>query len=1124
MFEARHVLRWTRCSLYVIGVLVMLVVPSMAAESDSVAAIEQVVTKSGVDRGVCAVLGFDDEAALKLVRSGNFLIHIRDSDPATVARVREISEQAGLGIDRVVVEQGGLGQLPYADNTIDLLVATRVSAGDLDKLSVEEVLRALRPHGVAVVGRASAEEAFAGKLANWASADGVEKLNTPANTLVVLRKPRPEGIDQWSHWEHGPDNNPVSTDQVIEAPYMTQFMAEPYYIGMPSITTAAGGRTFLATGHIAHHRREWDMINQLIARNGYNGTVLWQRKLPDDFLSHRSAFVATEDIFYLLDGNGCLKIDAATGEEMGRVSIPGVDGDWKWMAFEDGVFYVMAGPKGGGAKIIKGDRTFGGWSWADLSAGYYARPRVPWGFGNTMAAYNVADDYVLWKHQEKDLIDSRGMAMRDNKIFLYCPEKQLRCVEASTGDVVWTNTDPKVRELIEQPGRGLVSTPGFRSVCLTMATPKALIIQGQTRMNVAAVSTENGSLLWSKKKFTNNPNAIYIDGNAVLGVGTRGAHAVVDPVSGEVLEEFNFRKVSCTRLTASPDSLFVRGEGTLRFDRETKKVLIDGAARPACLDGAIPANGLLYIGPWACDCNLSLIGAIAKCSAGDFRFDHVATEEDRLEFGEGNVDEIAPFEITEDDWPTYRANNHRTASTERGLANPGPQGGPSGVPMWAYAPKHPCVPTQPVTAGGLVFVAGSDGKVHAIDAKNGQLGWQFATAGPIKASPTLWEGRLFIGSGDGYVYALAAATGRLLWRFRAAPVERRIMVYGNLCSTWPVNTGVLVHDGIAYFAAGIIDHDGTYVYALDAKTGKIRWQNNSCGHLSNELRKGVSAQGNLTIQGDRLLMAGGNQVSPAAFDLATGECPSESLAQGNPKANHGKFVGVFQGEFPISGGRTLYASPRNVANKDSFVLTRNGRPSAFSFGGIPPAWNDDALAMVDFRNGKLICYEASKAMERVTQGFPPPDRAKPQPRRWFSFAQAFEADGAARWRTDLDSPNKFEVLALAATPDRIAAIVQFQNRVRAHPQWQVVAFNTTDGTPIWFWRHDLPFEPLPEGLAVGRDGQLIVTMLDGKVLSLAPKQARPVAADRARKPRPVTDRAKPKPTTTSDRAKPPVRD
>jgi hypothetical protein len=74
-----------------------------------------------------------------------------------------------------------------------------------------------------------------------------------------------------------------------------------------------------------------------------------------------------------------------------------------------------------------------------------------------------------------------------------------------------------------------------------------------------------------------------------------------------------FMKRACTRLTACSDSFFVRGEGTLRYDRDAKKIMIDGAARPACNDGALPANGLLYIGPWQCDCNLSLIGRVAKC-------------------------------------------------------------------------------------------------------------------------------------------------------------------------------------------------------------------------------------------------------------------------------------------------------------------------------------------------------------------------------------------------------------------------------------------------------------------------------------------------------------------------------
>ena len=370
---------------------------------------------------------------------------------------------------------------------------------------------------------------------------------------------------------------------------------------------------------------------------------------------------------------------------------------------------------------------------------------------------------------------------------------------------------------------------------------------------------------------------------------------------------------------------------------------------------------------------------------------------------------------------------------------------------------------------------------------SGQLRWQFATAGPIKASPTIWQGRVFVGSGDGYVYALEAASGRMLWNFRAAPQKRLIMIYGNLCSTWPVNTGVLVHEGTAYFAAGIVDQDGTYVYALDAKTGRMTWENNTCGHLSSELRKGVSAQGNLAMHGGRLFMAGGNQVSPAVFDSATGECLNTSFAQGQPKANHGRFVGVFSEEYPVAGGRIQYASPRNVANKDSFVLFSNGRPLTLNFGAVPPAWNEQVLALADFRNGKLNCYEIDKAKPRIQQGFTPPsDAPSRQPQRWTSLAQAFHADGATGWTTDLDNPNKFEVLALAVTPLRVAAVVQFQNRVRAHPQWQVAAFNSANGTPIWFWQHDLPTEPLPEGLAVGRDGQLIVVTLEGQVLSIAP--------------------------------------
>jgi outer membrane protein assembly factor BamB len=130
------------------------------------------------------------------------------------------------------------------------------------------------------------------------------------------------------------------------------------------------------------------------------------------------------------------------------------------------------------------------------------------------------------------------------------------------------------------------------------------------------------------------------------------------------------------------------------------------------------------------------------------------------------------------------------------------------------------------------------------------------------------EKRLFVGSGDGYAYAFEAATGELLWRFRAAPIERKISVYGSLQSTWPVATGVLVSNNVAYFAAGMNNYDGTHVYALDTTSGAIKWQNNETGGTG----ASVGVQGDLLLYEDKLYLAGGNAASPAVFDITNGRC------------------------------------------------------------------------------------------------------------------------------------------------------------------------------------------------------------------------------------------------------------
>ena len=469
-----------------------------------------------------------------------------------------------------------------------------------------------------------------------------------------------------------------------------------------------------------------------------------------------------------------------------------------------------------------------------------------------------------------------------------------------------------------------------------------------------------------------------------------------------------------------------------------------------------------------------MIGSIAKCSAGDFRFDHVATNEERLETADDRS-VSNDFKVSEHDWPTYRGNHDRSSSSKVNVAG-------SVKERWRYRPDVTFSPAPSVAAGGLVFVSGTDGKTRAVDASTGKLRWQFKTPSAVRMPPTVADRQLYLGSGDGYVYALDAATGRMLWRFRAAPVERLISVYGSLGSTWPVNSGVLVHDGVAYCAAGIIDHDGTYVYALDAETGELLWQNNSSGHLNSHLRKGVSVQGNMSLDDGRLLLAGGNQVSPAPFDLATGKCQAGPITQGQPKSNNGRFCGRFLGEYPMVGGRILYSAFENVSTKGTFTLTVNNRPTTLSFGGVPPAWDDSTVVLVNYLYGKLTCCDVDKVMEQLSTGNQPTqgDRAGPR-----SLADILVRNGAMRWQTDLGESNKFQTVSLVVCPEMIVAVIQQQQKNRAQPQWYVVAFEKQKGRRVW--QHEIAGQPLPDGLLVDRDGQVVVTMLDGSLVCLGRK-------------------------------------
>ena len=131
------------------------------------------------------------------------------------------------------------------------------------------------------------------------------------------------------------------------------------------------------------------------------------------------------------------------------------------------------------------------------------------------------------------------------------------------------------------------------------------------------------------------------------------------------------------------------------------------------------------------------------------------------------------------------------------------------------------------------------------------------------------DDRVYFGSDDGCVYCLEATSGKVVWQHRVGPKDERILARGKMISRWPVRTGVLIDNGVAYFGAGIFPHETVYLCAANAATGKLLWKND---HISqqNAGRNDLSPQGYLLANKEKLFVPSGRTL-PAAFDRESGK-------------------------------------------------------------------------------------------------------------------------------------------------------------------------------------------------------------------------------------------------------------
>jgi outer membrane protein assembly factor BamB len=185
-----------------------------------------------------------------------------------------------------------------------------------------------------------------------------------------------------------------------------------------------------------------------------------------------------------------------------------------------------------------------------------------------------------------------------------------------------------------------------------------------------------------------------------------------------------------------------------------------------------------------------------------------------------------PALAADDDWPTWRHDNQRSAASEQPLpANPTllwKRRLPVPLPLWRRPMDNTVFTYEPVSAGGLVLVPSMiTGSVSAYDLQTGEERWRFYADGAVWLAPCVDGQNVYFGSDDGHLYCLKLETGTLVWKRDLAPPAHRVWFNGQITAPMPVHVAPLVEGASVYCISVGFQGQGRISYVLDAKTGEV---------------------------------------------------------------------------------------------------------------------------------------------------------------------------------------------------------------------------------------------------------------------------------------------------------------
>ena len=759
---------FTRAASGWAAVLALLFVCTAHGAQDPSAAARQILQATGVRGGLIVHLGCGDGRLTAALHADEaFLVHGLDSDEAHVQQARASIRDAGI-YGPVWAEQFSGSVLPYTDNLVNLLVSE-----DLGDVPMEEVLRVLVPHGVAYIKR-----------------DG---------SWQKMEKPRPEEMDEWTHYLYDTSGNAVSHDQLVNFPKQMQWIGGPRYsrqhdhMSAASAMVTAGGRVFAIFDHASPFSVQLPSHWQLVARDAFNGAILWRREMgpwfsqmqrlksgPSNLPRRLVAIGNTVYVTLALDAPVTV-LDAATGET--RATYETTKGTDEILC-SNGVLFLVVNREG-----------------------YSSGPFYAWTEQKrTLMAVKADTGETLWEKSWPWAVPG-SMSVGGGRVVFF-DGKCVVALDEKTGDELWQSESLGNRSPV----------PTYFSPCLVLYKDLVLFSGADTEVEpyhadngktMYGFSADTGKTLWKSPHppsgYRSAEDLFVIDdliwtedifNSKEFRTEQTGMVWGRDPHTGEVKVEFapdvdtHWFHHRCYRAKATENFLLTSRTGIEFVDFRNQHWTCHHWARGACLYGIMPGNGMVYSPPHPCACYLEAklygFNALASHSSSRQKIIDAAERTDRLQRGSAYDTPLDAQDSSQADWPTLRADAARSGS----IATQVPA-----EPAVAWQAKIGGRLSSPVVAAGRLFVAAVDThEVHALDADSGEALWRFTTGGRVDSPPTIWKGRVLFGSADGFVYCLRADDGRLIWRFRAAPADLRMGAFAQIESVWPVHGSPLVRE------------------------------------------------------------------------------------------------------------------------------------------------------------------------------------------------------------------------------------------------------------------------------------------------------------------------------------------